>query len=120
MNDEALIDKLISEISKRGYKVRKNISVKGLTGFDYCFDIIIENIKDGKRLALMYMEDISAKDVLPILACKVDTDVKHVIIAHNIDNITLSLLRKAKIDIIVTKSKTNVKEIVDKILRYLR
>ncbi len=117
---DSIIEEVLKELEKLGLRVRRRVTVKGIAGFNYCFDVVIENSKSGKKVALMYIDEVDARHVLPILACRVDTDMRHIVITHQANTDALTLLNEAKVDVLITSSKYDARKLANKIIELMR
>jgi len=108
------------ELAKRGYKITEEASIRGIAGFSYKFDLIVEDPSTKKKVSLMYVEEVDARHVIPILAIRYGMDMKHVIICTSSDEHAARLLREAGITVLSFESisdSSKLLEFIEKIFK---
>ena len=128
---EDIENKLVEELQKRGLIVKKRALLKGLSGIEHKFDIIVENPEKNKRAAITVLERVDYDHVIQILATRIDVNTPHIVIAKNVRSEIVDLLKSANITVIVQgglsvaistqekQEKDNISTILEQILKLL-
>ena len=95
-----LVEKILQELEQRGYKVSRRCFIKGLSGVQHFFDIVIES-SSGRRVALTVTDEkLGFEHVLSILATRIDANVNHIVISPEIEPGLDRLIREANVFVI--------------------
>jgi len=131
LTKEEIENRLVEELQKRGLIVKKRALLKGLSGIEHKFDIIVENPEKNKRAAITVLERVDYDHVIQILATRIDVNTPHIVIAKNVRSEIVDLLKSANITVIVQggisvaistqekQEKDNVSTILEQILKLL-
>lgn len=98
---EEIESRLVEEFQKKGLVVKKRALLKGLSGIEHRFDIIVENPEKNKRVAITILDRIDYDHVIQILATRIDVNTPHIIIAKDVRSEIVDLLKSANITVIV-------------------
>ncbi|MCD6368663.1 MAG: hypothetical protein J7L38_02560 [Thermoproteales archaeon] len=96
MNARKIGDKL----SSLGFEVDVNAVVRGIAGFNYKFDLIVENPSTRKRAIVIFLDKLDSRHVIPLLALRYDLDTQHVILAKQVEADTELILNEAGFKVI--------------------
>jgi len=113
------LEDLLREVEKRGFKVYRRVKLEGTSGFGYYFDVVVENPATKKKAALTYISEVGARHVLPLLTCKVDVDVVHLVLAKTADPIATILLKEAGMDVVLIDPSMDKEKVVEKLRKIL-
>ncbi|GEM_PF-3746803 len=109
-----IIEKLVKEFEKAGFKVHRRRTVSGISGITYSFEVLIENPKTGKKIAITYIDEVGFKDILSISASRIDTGIGHVLLARDANPKAVELLTRMGINVYIVGSRRELTTIIMK------
>lgn len=87
-----------------GYVVRRRERTVGVSGVEHVFDLVIEDPRSKRRVAITVTDTIDYEHVMLLLACRMDVDAQHVVIAKTVNPVVLSLLEGTNVKVVVEPS----------------
>lgn len=107
-----IIEKIVEEFEKAGFKVHRRRAISGISGITYSFEVLIESPRTGKKIAITYIDEVGFKDILSISASRIDTGIGHVLLARDANPRAVELLTRMGINVYIVGSRKELTTVI--------
>ena len=95
-----LVERLAERLKERGMGVVRRGFLEGVSGIKHFFDLVIEDPESGKKVAASIVEQLGLRDVIFVLATRMDTRIPHVVFTSKVEPSVEKLLKNTNIKIV--------------------